>query len=266
MFKHWRPHWHTFWKLRSIHLMRMVEHRADFVFWSVVASMWTVFNFFFFDMIYRVSGSVAGWSIYELYVLLSVFTILDAFTWSLFYYNMRNYSQMIFNGDLNQLLTKPVDTQFMLMTFHNSYNNIFRFAVGVSLLIWSLQKLQYSPSLLQISVFVVSLLLAFTFLYSLWFIMTTFSFYVEKLDNINEIFPAIRRAWQVPRSVYTGILSFVFSILIPLGLITSVPSEILLGRDSWGWVTYLLVVTIVTVILSRVFFNYSLKRYVGQAN
>lgn len=244
----------------------MVEHRADFFFWSFVASMWTIFNFFFFDMIYRVSGTLAGWNLYELYVLMSVFTILDAFTWSLFYYNMKAYSQMIFNGDLNQLLTKPVDTQFMLMTFHNSYNNIFRFGVGVGLLFWSLNKLNYSPTPMQIASFVVLLLLAFTFLYSLWFIITTFSFYVEKLDNINEVFPAVRRAWQVPRSVYTGILSFVFTVLIPVGLITSVPSEILLGKDSWGWAGYLSIVTVVTVVISRLFFKYSLKRYVGQAN
>lgn len=259
-------HWRIFWKLRGVHLMRTIEHRSDFALWSWVACMWSVFNVFYFDLIYRVGGGLVGWTRYELLTLLGVFTILDAFTWSLFYYNMKAYSEMIFNGELNQLLTKPIDTQFVLMTYHNSYNNVFRFIIGVGMVGWSLHKLAYTPSPLQLVAFVIALLLAFTFLYALWFIMTTFSFYVEKLDNINEVFPSMRRAWQVPRGVYTGILSFVFTVLIPIGLVTSVPSEILIGKNSWGWLGYLAIATICTVIVSRLFFKYSLQRYVGQAN
>lgn len=261
-----KRYWRIFWRFRLIHLMRTFEYRADFFFWGFVSALWTGFNFFFFDILVSVSGNIGGWTKYEMYIILAVFTILDAFTWSFFASNMRNYSRTVFNGEFNQLLLKPIDAQFMLMTQNNSYNNIFRFFIGFGMLLWGLSLLNYQPTLIQTIMFILVMLLAFFFVYALWFIITTFSFYVEKLENINEVLPSLRRAWQVPRSVYTGLISTLFTFVLPIGIITSIPSEVLLGKTSYWWILYFLVITLVTLLISRIFFKLSIKNYTGVAN
>jgi ABC-2 type transport system permease protein len=108
--------------------------------------------------------------------------------------------------------------------------------------------------------------LAVFFLYNLWFILSTLAFYVEKLDNINDIVPSLRRAFQVPRSVYTGLASLIFTVILPIGLISSLPSEVLLGKSNSWWLIYFIGVALFTFGFARIFFKFAIKKYSGVAN
>jgi ABC-type uncharacterized transport system permease subunit len=83
----------------------------------------------------------------------------------------------------------------------------------------------------------------------------------NKIDNINEILPAFRRMWQVPRSIYIGLSSTIFTVLLPVGLVSSLPTEILLHMISWSWLSYFYGVSLITFLILRLFFQYSLKKY-----
>lgn len=261
-----RKYWYYFWQLRKIHLMRMLEYRADFFFWGGVSVMWTAFNFFFMTMLVQVTGTVAGWNTDQLFLLMSIFTIIDAFTWSFFFHNMRLYSLAVFSGELSSFLLKPIDTQFMIMTHDNSYSNLFRLLIGIGMLLRSIKVLGLVITPIQAILFLVLLSCSLFFVYFLWFILSTLSFYVERLENINEIIPSLRRLWTLPRSVYTGVFSLIFTIGIPLGVVSSLPAEALMGTVTSGWVLYFIGFTIVTMLLSRWFFFFSVKRYTGVAN
>jgi ABC-2 type transport system permease protein len=266
LFTKLKKYWHLFWLFRKLRFMALLEYRGNFIFWSIVSIMWTVFNFFFFSLILNVKGSIAGWSKAEMYLLLSTFTILDAFTWSFFYHNMREFSSSIFSGELSQHLTKPVDTQYILSVQTNSYNNVPRFIIGVVGVVWSLQQLNLPPTGWNLLLYIISICSAMLFLYGSWFFLACLSFWVEKLDNINEIIPSTRRAWQVPREVYTGFASTLFTVAVPLGLVASVPSEILLGRSNGWWPLYLFCFGVVTCIFARLFFLFSLRKFSSVGN
>lgn len=261
-----KKYWTLFWKFRDIELQRMLEYRGSFYFWTIISLMWTFFNFFFFTLLAGINGGIGGWSEAEIYVLMSIFTILDAFTWSFFYQNMREYTDAVYSGKMTMLLTKPVDTQYMLMTQTNSYNNVMRFFVGVGLLVWSLGRLDIMVGLFEVTIFIASMLAALTLIYFLWFIFSTFAFWAEKMNNINNIIPAFRRIWQVPRSVYSGFVSVLLTMIIPLGLIVSVPSEALLGKAVAFWLMYLAVFALGLIVASRLFFSFSVKRFSGVGN
>lgn len=254
-------HWQLFWLFRKISLMKLTEFRTDFYFWVVVSLMWTTFNFFFFSVLIGLQNNIGGWSRWELYALLSVFTMLDAFTWSFLAQNMWSYTGHIFNGTLSGTLVKPIDPQFAMMATETSYNNVPRFFIGVTGLVWSLWQLGTQPSLLAVGLFVLTFFFALLFIYSLWFLVATIAFWVERLENINEIVPAFRRLWQVPRSVYIGVTSTLFTVILPLGLVASLPTEILLSKTSWSWVGYFMLVSVITFLGSRLFFFYSLRKY-----
>ncbi len=263
MMKTIKKYWLLFWKFRQLRLMTLLEYRGNFFFWTTVSVLWTIFNFFFFSLIINVNQGMAGWSVAEMYLLLAVFTILDGFTWSFFYHNMRIYTESVFSGELSGHLLKPADAQFILSTQDNSYTNVLRIGIGFGVLTWSIIQLPTQPSFWSLLLFIFLFFISLLFVYSLWFIISTFAFWVEKLDNINEIMPSARRVWQIPRSVYTGIASTLFTVILPIGLISSIPSEVLVGKFSLGWTLYFIGFTFVLLIASRWFFHFSIKKYVG---
>ncbi len=266
MYKSLRKHWRLFWKFRQLRLMLLLEYRNSFFFWSLVSVLWTAFNYFFFSLIVSANNTIAGWNQSEMYVLISTFTILDAFTWSFFYANMTTYTKSIFYGEMTTYLTRPVSTQFLVSIQNNSFNNIFRLVIGIVVLVKAVQATQVPLSLGTILLYVTFMILSLLFIYSLWFIVATCAFWVERLDNINELIPATRRMWQVPRGVYSGLASTLFTVILPLGLISTIPSEILLGKGELRWMVYYGIFAVGSLLFSTWFFRISVKRYSGVGN
>lgn len=266
MYKTLNKYWVIFWHFRKMHLMTTVERRADFIFWGGISLLWTIFNVFFFSLILGVSDTIGGWTRYEMYTLLGVFSIIDSFTWGLFYFNMARYTNSIYDGELNSILLKPINPIFMLMTRYNNYNNSFRLIIGIGMTIWAVSKLAYTPSLINILFFVAVLVLSMLCIYFLWFIMSTFSFYFERLNNINEIIPNLRRVWQVPREVFPGLPAIILTYIFPMALVISLPAEILTNKYNPWLILYLFCFTLTVMILSYFFFKISVKKYGGMAN
>lgn len=240
----------------------MMEYRTDFVFWLVVSLMWTGFNYFFISLIFGESTNVYGWSYDELLIVLSLFTMIDALTWSVFYNNMNEYTNAVFNGELSKHLLRPVNTIFVLTTQKISYNNVPRFVIGLIVLVSTTIKLDVSVSLFDLLLVVLLFICGMVFIYSGWFILATLSLWVEKLQNINDIMPGFRRVYQVPRQVYTGITAVMFTFIFPIALITSLPGEIITGKNPpLGLVLYFIGATASIVLLARAFFWYSIRKY-----
>lgn len=256
-----KKYWRLFWIFRKIHLMRMMEYRGDFYFWSIVSTMWTIFNFFFFTLLFTVTDSIGGWSQMELYAFLSIYMMIDALTWSFFAQNMWDYRRAVYDGTLSNFLLKPVHPIFMILTQRNSYDNLPRLAIGVGVLIWSLANLQIVPSPAQILLFLAMLTLTMIFLYTGWFFFTTWTFWVDRLDNITEIMPALRTLYEYPRQIYVGITATLISGIFPIAFVVSLPSEIILNRFSWNNIFYYLGFTIVFALLAHKFFYFSIKKY-----
>lgn len=254
-------YWNLFWLFRKNELMKMMEYRGDFFFWLVVSLMWTAFNYFFFYVIFGNTDSVAGWNQDELVIVLSFFTMVDALTWSVFWPNMSHYTQSVFNGELSTFLLKPANTVYLLTTAYSTYHNVPRFFVGLAVLVLTAIKLDISVSILHI--LLITLLLGTTviFLYSGWFMLATLSLWVEKLQNINDIMPGFRRIYQIPRQVYTGFTSVLVTFIFPVGLVTTLPSEVLLRDIPWLFIAYYIGFSLVFGALSIAFFNYSIRKY-----
>jgi ABC-2 type transport system permease protein len=259
-------YWTLFWQFRKIQLMKQVEYRGAFIFWSIVSFMWTGFTFFFFSLIAGVNNGIGGWNQQEIYALIAVFTIVDAFIWGFFNPNMVEYTQKVFSGELTSFLTKPINTQFLLMTQSNNYHNFLRIFLGIAILNRVLPQLGIVLNLASIVIFILIIFTSLTFIYMLWFILGTFSFWVDKLENVNHILPAISRIWQVPREVYTGLTATILTLVLPLGLIVTLPTEVLLQRAALKWLLYLLIFTTALTFFSRWFFQFSVKKYSGIGN
>lgn len=258
-------YWDTFWAFRKLWFMRVLEYRGNFFFWAFIDVMWTCFTLIFFSLIINVSGNIGGWSRSEMLLLLGVFSILEALMWSICYHNMWHFTDSIYSGEFNLLLLKPLDTQFLLMTSRNSYSNISRIIIGIIMVGVACQQMSLTPTLIDLLVATVLLLLGFLFLYFFWFSLAILGFYLERVRNINEIIPALDAMWRVPNSVHSGATFLIFTSIIPLALLTTLPSEAIMGIVNWQFSITLLVATIATFIFSRWFFKYSVKNYSGSA-
>ncbi len=256
-----KKYWQLFLAFRKIQFMKMLEYRSDFWFWMFVSLMWTGFNYFYFGLVFSQGKGIEGWNYDQILLLISFYTMIDAFTWSVFWPNMSEFTKEVFDGEMSKYLVKPVNTVYLVLTQRATYHNLPRFFVGFFVLIHTIQKLQLTLTLPQILLAITLFCFGILLIYSCWFMLATLSFWVERLTNINEIMPQFRSVYQVPAKVFTGIPGFIFSFILPLGLVTTVPSEILLGKNNLFLALYLIILSIIFFAIAVKFFNISIKKY-----
>ena len=240
-------------------IQRLFEYRSDFFMWSFVAFGWTCFQLVFYNVLLVQSSTIAGWTSDHVLAFIGTFMILDGLTWGLLWGNMNDYTQSVFNGSLDVLLTQPLDPQFRLSTRNISFTNLPRVIIGIFLVIRHAQFI----SLQQFFFFILMIFCAFIAVYALWFFTTTFTFWAEKMSNIIEIVPTLRGIWYVPAEVYVGPLSTLLTIILPFALITTVPARILFHDYRWNEIGILIIFTVILFTFTRWFFHYSIKKYSG---
>lgn len=256
-----KKYWRLFWVFRRLRVMQLMENRTNFFFWTFVSLTWTGFNLIFFSALFQVAGGIGSWTITELYILLATYTIIDSFTWGLFFLNMKDYTSAVQSGALSTHLVKPISTQYLLLVQNNSFDQLPRGIIGIGMLFWAVSQLGRPITWQEIILYLILLLATFFFLYFLWFFLATFAFWVERLENINDIVPSLRRIWELPREVYRGGLSVILTFLLPLSLMVSVPTETLIGKATPLLVMYYLIFTVIFCLGVSWFFRVSVKRF-----
>lgn len=69
-------------------------------------------------------------------------------------------------------------------------------------------------------------------LYSLWILVIAAAFYVVRLDNLAYLLNSLFDFARWPVTIFKGFLRVVFTVVIPLGLMTTYPALALLGALS----------------------------------
>jgi len=83
------------------------------------------------------------------------------------------------------------------------------------------------------------------------------------VENILEIFQSMYEAGRWPVSLYPGWLRFALTFIVPVAFATTVPAEALIGRLSGGTLLSGVVLAVVLLAGSRLFWQVGLRQYSG---
>jgi ABC-2 type transport system permease protein len=103
-------------------------------------------------------------------------------------------------------------------------------------------------------------------LYSLWILVVSAAFFVVKVDNLSFLFLSIFDAARWPVSVFRGFWRLLFTVVIPLALMTSFPAEALLGRLPPAAAAAALAGTVAFAAAARVVWLRALARYTSASS
>ena len=241
--------------------MREMMYKGDFVVWSLVIIGWFIFNMVFYHLLFEQIDSVAGWSKGQMFVLQGCYFLFEFLIWGIFYANFNQLPWKINRGQIDFALTKPVNPQFLLSFPSIHTNQITNLILGVITITYGLNLAGITPSLHHILLALIIIFISGIFIYSAYFITICLAFFTERLNNIAHLFPSLRDLSKVPQPAYTGWAKIAFTYAIPIVLATTLPSQALFGRPDYFLILVLLVIALISLYLSTLFFNFSLKRY-----
>lgn len=209
-----------------------LQYRVEFAGQGALALFWAGWSLVPLLVVFGHRPAVAGWTFDEALVVMGWFTIMKGVLEGAVNPSLTSVVEHIRKGTLDFVLLKPADAQFLLSTAKFEPWRVVDLAAGVALFVFAFHRMGRVPAPGHVAAAALLLACAAFTLYSLWILVVSLAFFVVKVDNLSFLFASLFDAARWPVTVFRGVWRIVFTFLVPLALMTTVPAMALLGRLS----------------------------------
>lgn len=261
-----RFYWNLYKAFLRTSLVREMEFRANFWAKMLYNALWLGFFLATLKIIYMHTDSIAGWSESEALVLAATLYFIDALIATLFYFGLSELPTMVRQGTLDFVLFKPVDSQFWLSLRRINLDQLGSLVVAVLLGGYALLRLDYLPSPTNIALYLGMVFTGVLIFYSFHFMMMTLSIWLVRVENLwvlSEVFAQIGR---FPTDVFDRVLRRVFTYVLPIAFLATIPAKALLGKASAGFLWFAVAWALVFFIAGRMFWKFALRSYTSASS
>jgi ABC-2 type transport system permease protein len=238
-----------------------LEYRSNFVL-AALASLGNLGgSVFSLSLFYRGGGGFPGWTMEEGLVVLGFFTVFIGLVSMVLSPNLSRIVTHVEQGTLDFTLLKPLDAQLQVSLRVISPWGLTDVAFGAALISYGAWHSNVKPQ--DVALMIVPLTSGAVILYGLWFIVSTTSIWFVKIYNATEVLRGLLEAGRFPLAAYPAAYRFIFTFIAPIGFLTTVPAEVLLGRARAPFFLGSIAMAVALFIASRLFWRYSLRSYTG---
>ena len=262
----WRRYGQIWLAFLRTSMVADMEYRANITVKIFTDFLWYLAQFVTFEVLYHQTNSLAGWHAPQLRVFLTLLFVVDGTYMILFSENLDQMPSKVVKGELDLLLAKPVDSQFMLsfMKMNTAYLiNLILVSTGFA---WALTQLDGGVPWTKLPLLLIAIPSGLAVMYSTKLIFAAASIFFGNTSNIMMLWFQIYRLGTRPDVMYPPWLRYLVLAVIPMGFIASVPARILVGPAEWWLPLGSAVVGIVAIVFSRWYWRFAISRYASASS
>lgn len=250
-------------------LVRDMTFRANFLVECVSSLTWMLMNLGFYLLIFQYTpmiGEGTGWGKYQFFVFLSTTLFVNSIVQAFFMPNADEFGELIRQGRLDFALLKPIDTQFLISLNKVNWSSLANFVFGAVLMVFSLWRLGYMPTVWQIVLYPLYVLCGVAILYSLMISLAALGVWLGRNQSLYDFWFYITNFSRYPMEIYRGPwgdpLRLVFTFVLPILVVVNVPARLIIKPlDAWGLALFTLAATAASLAVSRLIFTRALVSY-----
>jgi ABC-2 type transport system permease protein len=249
-------------------LVREMAFRGNFLIEVVTNAFWFGAQLIFFTLIFGNVQEMNGWNRNQFFAFMATGMIINTLIEAFFMPNCANFSELIRTGNLDFALLKPIDTQFLISFEKIDLGALCHLLFPLALLAYALQELGWPVGWVDAAMYVGLVGLGVSFFYSLMIVLAATSVWLGRNQGLYEFWFYITVFARYPRDIYAGsaagnVLRLVFSYVVPILLVITVPAEVVVGKVLQpSWITGVsLLAAIASLFVSRRVFSLALKSY-----
>jgi ABC-2 type transport system permease protein len=243
-----------------------LQYRWSFVVDGFVSAIWTALGVVPLYVALHDRPAVAGWTFARALTVIGFFTLLRGVLEGAVNPSLLAVVEQIRQGTLDFVLLKPADAQFLVSTTRFEPWKAFDVFAGFGIIAWSFHLTGAVPSASGIALAAALFVSALLVLYALWILVVSAAFWVVRLDNLAFLFSSLLDFARWPVGIFRGAWRFVFTFVIPLGLMTTYPAEALLGTLDTTTACASLAGAVGFATLARVVWTRAIGRYTSASS
>jgi len=246
-------------------LNRELAFRGNFLVKVSVEVLWLGIMIAFYRTVFARTSNVAGWSEPDYFFFVGCYFALNGLVETLFFENCNEFAELVRTGDLDFLLLRPIDEQFLVSLRRIDWGTAPNVLMGAALMVIALVQKGWEFDLVRVVTFFVTMVCGTAIAYSFMLILTTFTVWMVRNQSLMEMWWMFSRLARYPKEIYTGPwgepLGRFFTYVVPILLVSNVPANVMVRVLDPSMVVLIIVSAVALLWLSRRFFQYALRSY-----
>lgn len=248
-------------------ITRTLMFRGDFFVWSLVELFWMSVNILTITVIYEHTQSIAGWTKYQMVLLVGTSMLIQRFLMGFFWSSIFEMGRNIRSGNFDFYLAQPGNVMFMATTRKLDPDSLLNSLVAAAVVIYAARQLGLDPSAGQIALYALMVLCGVVIHYSILVLSISLAFWLTSAQGIEGIYFTLTEFSRLPRAAFTGIATqMLFVWLLPVVMITNVPASLLVQGFDLTLSAWLFGSALVWFAAAVFVFNRGLRRYTSASS
>jgi len=242
-------------------IVRTLMFRGDFFIWALVELFWMTVNILMISVIYSHTKTVAGWSKYEMMLLVGTSLLIQRFLMGFFWSSIFEMGRNIRTGHFDFFLAQPGNILFMASTRKIDLDGLVNSFVAMGVVAYAAHRLGLQPSALDLALYAVMIFCGLIIHYSVLVLSVSVAFWATSSQGLEGIYFTLSEFSRLPRAAFRGLASVVFVWMLPVVVVSNAPASTLLHGFQPGWAVALLAAALVWLGAAILVFNLGLRRY-----
>jgi ABC-2 type transport system permease protein len=263
----WRRYLGIYLLLWRNSVVREMSFKVNFLLWIVVEALWFSLQLAFIAVLYRHTENIAGWTKWEVVMLMGASHFIQQVFGALFLTNCTHLSDFIRTGKLDFLLLLPVNTRFLLSLRQVDLGGFVNAASAVAVMVYAGIQLHLAPTIGQLTGFCILCGAGVTIHYALLFMLTSVSFWTVRAQGIVWGYYNLFNIARLPDAAFRGLFRGFFTFVIPMLLVANVPVKLLTQRLAAPWeMGLLLLMSCCCLLASEFVWRIALRHYTSASS
>lgn len=216
-------------------------------------------------------GRLNGWSFSEVLLLWALNVLSYGITGLFIYSGCGQLESFVQSGKFDRYLTKPKSVFWCYMMDHINPVFCLHIMFSIVILIYTFQMNNVELYPLRALQILVLLACAVCIQACVMIVMASFSFWIVKSGNIvNTAVYGLRNFTTYPLSIYGKGLKFVLVFIVPYAFVSYFPALCILDKAGNSYESAFIILepvfTVIFIIITRTFWNLSMKKYSSTGN
>jgi ABC-2 type transport system permease protein len=217
-----------------------------------------VFLFGVIFLVFSKTKIIAGWSLKQVVILYLTFNFIDTFS-QLLYREVYRFRPQVISGNLDLILVKPYHPFLRVLVGGVDFLDLLLLIPYFFLLLFFIfqEKISFFSFFLYLTLVINGLIISTAF----HIFVLALGLLTTEVDNAIMIYRDILNLGRFPIEIYQQIISFIFTFIIPIGVMITFPVKALFHFLSFNNVVFAFFISFLFLLLSIKFWQIGLKKY-----
>lgn len=251
----------TVWKMTALNAVQeaFVNRASNSLFFAGKMIRFAM-SLLFLMMIKQSSNALGSYTTDQMIVFYLTYQFVDTLA-QIVYRGTYMFGNMVRTGEFDFFLSKPINPLFRALTGKPDINDVVFFFPSTLLSLYIVLNLNLHITLQSLTIYFILLINSFLIATALHILVLTVGVMTTEVDGIVWMYRDLMSLGQIPVSIYQEPLRSILFFVIPVGMMITIPSEILFSSDPTYSLLLTALVGIGSVLASLLLWNAGVKQY-----